>query len=112
MPESSHPVPNSLALAPAYKHNLTLLSDVDRLRALGVPAFTRGLLLASIPRTERVTLDNAEHLWRERRRLFFKPCSGFGSRAAYRSDKLTHRVWQEILVGNLWRRHWYPPASA
>ena len=31
--------------------------------------------------------------------LFFKPTAGFGSRAAYRGDKLTRRVWQEILDG-------------
>ena len=34
-----------------------------------------------------------------RRDLFFKPASGFGSRAAYRGDKLTRRVWQGILGG-------------
>ena len=31
---------------------------------------------------------------------FFKPVAGFGSRAAYRGDKLTRRVWQEILAGD------------
>ena len=39
-------------------------------------------------------------LWRERRHLFFKPFAGFGGRAAYRGDKLTQRVWQEILAGD------------
>lgn len=34
------------------------------------------------------------------RGLFFKPCTGFGSRAAYRGDKLTHRGWKEILAGD------------
>jgi hypothetical protein len=32
--------------------------------------------------------------------LFFKPAAGFGSRAAYRGDKLTRRVWQEVLAGD------------
>ena len=57
-------------------------------------------LLAGIPHTEVVKLENAERLWRERRRLFFKPFAGFGGRAAYRGDKLTRRVWQEILAGD------------
>jgi hypothetical protein len=66
---------------------------------LGVPEATQALLLAAIPHTEVVDPANAERLWRERKRLFFKPCAGYGSRAAYRGDKLTLRVWQEILAG-------------
>jgi hypothetical protein len=31
--------------------------------------------------------------------LFFKPLAGFGGRAVYRGDKLTRRVWDEILAG-------------
>jgi hypothetical protein len=77
-----------------------LLSDAKWLEALGVPQATQDLLLASIPHTEVVKLENAERLWRERRRLFFKPFAGFGGRAAYRGDKLTQRVWQEILAGD------------
>lgn len=36
----------------------------------------------------------------QRRQLFFKPAKGFGARAAYRGDKLTRRVWGEILAGD------------
>lgn len=93
------PHPQAHALH-ADKRNLALLCDARRLQALGVPQATRDLLLAAIPHTEVVTPANAERLWRERRRLFFKPCAGFGSRAAYRGDKLTQRVWQEILAGD------------
>jgi len=39
-------------------------------------------------------------LWAERRKLFFKPAAGYGSKAAYRGDKLTRRVWGEILRGD------------
>jgi hypothetical protein len=83
----------------ADKRNLALFSDAARLQALGVPAPTQETLLASVPHTEIVDPVHAERLWRERRRLFFKPFGGFGSRAAYRGDKLTQRVWQEILAG-------------
>jgi hypothetical protein len=31
-----------------------------------------------------------------RGQLFFKLATGFGSKAAYRGDKLTHRVWDQI----------------
>jgi len=92
------PHPQAHALY-ADKRNLALLSDATRLETLGVPQATQDVLLASIPHTEVVEMQHAEHLWRERRRLFFKPFAGLGGRAAYRGDKLTQRVWQEILAG-------------
>jgi hypothetical protein len=76
------------------------LSDPVQLAALGVPQSTCELLSASIPHTEVVDPTNAERLWRDRKGLFFKPFAGYGGRAAYRGDKLTQRVWQEILAGD------------
>lgn len=93
------PHPQAHALY-ADKRNLALLSDASRLQALGVQESVQAILLAGIPRTEIVTPANADHLWRERRKIFFKPTAGFGGRAAYRGDKLTKRVWQEILAGD------------
>ncbi|MDE2407176.1 MAG: hypothetical protein KGL91_04870 [Xanthomonadaceae bacterium] len=92
------PHPRAHALH-ADKRNLALLSDPEQLRRLGAPEATQALLLEHIPRTEVVTAANADRLWRERKRLFFKPFAGFGSRAAYRGDKLTQRVWQDITAG-------------
>lgn len=92
------PHPQAHALY-ADKRNLVLLSDATRLQAWGVPQATQDVLLAGIPHTEIVQAQHAERLWRERRHLFFKPFAGFGGRAAYRGDKLTQRVWQEILAG-------------
>jgi len=81
----------------ADKRNLAILCDAVQLDALGVSPATQAILLAHIPHTEIVTAANAERLWRERRRLFFKPTAGYGGRAAYRGDKLTKGVWEEIL---------------
>jgi hypothetical protein len=93
------PHPRAHALY-ADKRNLVTLSHDGTLEALGVPAEARAILVAGVPRTEPVTLERAEALWAERRKLFFKPAAGYGSKAAYRGDKLTRRVWQEILRGN------------
>ena len=93
------PHPRAHALY-ADKRNLVTLSDDGALTAMGVPAEVRALLVAAIPRTEAVTSERAETLWSERRKLFFKPAAGYGSKAAYRGDKLTRRVWQEILRGD------------
>lgn len=92
------PHPHAHALY-ADKRNLAILSDRGRLAALGVPAATQDILLAGIPHTELVQADDAERLWGLRRQRFFKPADGYGGRAAYRGDKLTRRVWDEILGG-------------
>ncbi len=83
----------------ADKRHLAVLSDEAALRELGVPAATRELLLQSVPHTQIVRAEDADALWSRRRQLFFKPAGGFGSRAAYRGDKLTRRVWESILGG-------------
>ena len=92
------PHPQAHALY-ADKRNLMTLSDPQQLQALGVSESAQAILLGGIPRTQVVTPENAEGLWEARRQLFFKPFAGYGSRAAYRGDKLTKRVWQEIIDG-------------
>ena len=92
------PHPHAHALY-ADKRNLAILSDGARLAGLGVPEATRQILLAGIPHTELVGAGDAARLWGLRRQRFFKPADGYGGRAAYRGDKLTRRVWDEILGG-------------
>ena len=62
------------------------------------PEPSRALLGDTVPRTRLLQAADAEALWAQRRGLFFKPADGFGSRAAYRGDKLTRRVWAQILA--------------
>lgn len=84
----------------ADKKNLAILSDDAVLRELGVAAEVRSVLLESVLPTRIVTPDGADALWQERKQLFFKPTAGFGGRAAYRGDKVTTRVWQDIIGGD------------
>jgi len=95
----------------ADKKNLVALSDPVQLAQWGVPEETRRILLAGIPRTELVNVAHAEDLWRRRRALFFKPACGFGARGAYRGDKLTKRVFAEILAGDYVAQAYTPPAT-
>ena len=93
------PHPRAHALY-ADKRNLAILTDETALRDMGVGADTRTLLLEGIAHTVCVHPENAETLWTARKQLFFKPAKGYGSKAAYRGDKLTRRVFGEILQGN------------
>jgi hypothetical protein len=104
------PHPRAHALY-ADKRNLSLLGSPGLLRAWGVAEADIRALEAGIPRTEIVSSGNAERLWTERRRLFFKPAAGHGSRAAYRGEKLTRRVWEEIVAGRYVAQALVPPSE-
>ena len=104
------PHPQAHALY-ADKRNLALLTDPAALDAMNVPVATQAILLAGIPRTEIVRSEQGERLWAARRGLFFKPNAGFGGRAAYRGDKVTRRVWDEIVGGDYVAQAIMPPAE-
>lgn len=104
------PHPRVYTLA-ADKRRLIDLSDPARLEALGVASADRTRLLRVVPATVAVTAENAEALWARRRSLFFKPATGFGARAAYRGDKLTQRVWSEIVAGDYVAQALVPPSE-
>ncbi|MBS1219666.1 MAG: hypothetical protein H6R21_2799 [Proteobacteria bacterium] len=104
------PHPRAHALY-ADKRNLITLSDDELLATWGVPATDRELLKAAIPQTRLVTAEHADELWRRRRQLFFKPVAGYGAKAAYRGDKLTRRVWAEILSGEFVAQALVPPGE-
>ena len=104
------PHPRAHALY-ADKRNLAVLTDADVLADLRVPLPVQAILLAGIAKTVSVTQANSGLLWQNRRRLFFKPASGYGGRAAYRGDKLTKRVWQEIAHGEYIAQALVPPSE-
>lgn len=104
------PHPRAHALY-ADKRNLILLSDPLVLAEFGVPAATQEILLAGIPRTVAVSAAEAEQFWNGRKGWFFKPATGFGSRAAYRGDKLTKRVFEEIMQGGYIAQQIVPPSE-
>jgi hypothetical protein len=104
------PHPQAHALY-ADKRNLVALCDDALLASWGVDAETRVTLANKIPRTELVVPANADDLWARRKALFFKPAAGYGSKAAYRGDKITKRVFDEVLAGNYIAQALVPPSS-
>lgn len=94
----------------ADKRNLVLLSDRERLAGWGVGE-DRLRALEAVPATVEVTPANAEALWQDRKRWFFKPIRGHGSRGVYRGEKLTTRVWGEISRGGYVAQAFAPPSE-
>ncbi|MCZ7562875.1 MAG: hypothetical protein M5U08_02890 [Burkholderiales bacterium] len=81
------------------------------MRGWRLPARDIATLLGGIPRTRPVAGEDPERLWAERKRLFFKPAAGFGSRGAYRGDKLTRKVFADILAGDYVAQALVPPSE-
>jgi hypothetical protein len=84
----------------ADKRNLTKLTDADYLRSINVSEQSIAALQEGIPQTRLVNVADAERWWGERKQWFFKPVSGYGAKGAYRGDKITKRVFEEILSGD------------
>ncbi len=81
----------------ADKRKLAWLTDAGALRAAGVADAVIQTLQQGIPHTEIVRAEDAEHWWSVRKEWFFKPVSGYGSKGAYRGDKMTKRVFEEVM---------------
>ena len=93
------PNPQAHALF-ADKRLLIRLSDAAFLVAIGASAEDIAACVAHVPSTRLVLATQSDFLWQTRREWFFKPADGYASKAAYRGDKLTQRVFEEILRGN------------
>jgi hypothetical protein len=81
----------------ADKRLLAWLRDESLLASAGLDEVDRAHLLRTIPATTIVTPDQADDLWRRRKELFFKPVDGYGSKAAYRGDKLTRKAFEHVV---------------
>lgn len=103
------PAPEHHALF-ADKRNLVLLSDADN-PALDGLAEQHKIALHRVPKTRLVEASNAEEMWQERKRLFFKPVAGFAGRGAYRGNKLTKRVWRALQQQPYVAQTLVPPAQ-
>jgi hypothetical protein len=95
----------------ADKRNLVALSDDALLAGVGASPEDRALLGEVVPTAQEVTDANADTLWTTRRQWFFKPAGGYGGKAAYRGDKLTRRVWDDIRRGGFIAQALVPPSE-
>jgi len=95
----------------ADKRNLARLTDETFLRALNVDEADIVTLQAGVPHTFIVNADMETALWADRKNLFFKPHSGYGSKGTYRGMNLTKRVFAEIVQGNYVAQILAPPGE-
>jgi hypothetical protein len=104
------PHPQAHALY-ADKRNLVLLRDEALLNEAGLSLDQRATLLRTVPETRLLDKAEAEAFWRDRKSWFFKPIQGYGSKAAYRGDKLTKSTFAEILERDYVAQRLVPPSQ-
>jgi hypothetical protein len=95
----------------ADKRNLARLSDANDLRKLGANDKDIAVLQQGVPLTIAVRPGIEDALWTNRKHLFFKPNSGYGSKGAYRGEKLTKRVFSEIMQSDYVAQRLAPPGE-
>ena len=95
----------------ADKHKLALLTDAAWLGAAGLPQAHIDALVQGIPQTEIVRAEQAEQWWAERKQWFFKPAGGYGGKGAYRGDKMTKRVFDEVMQSDYVAQRLAPPGE-
>lgn len=93
----------------ANKLNLETLTTHSELQSLGVSPEGISILTQGIPQTRQVKKEEASRLWEQRKHLFFKPASGYGSKAAYRGDKITKKVFEDVMAGDYVAQTLAPP---
>lgn len=101
-----------------HPHEYRLLADKERLVELGRAGVLESLALTNeqrqiisraLIRTTAVSdFADADTLWAERKKLFFKPMRSFGGKAAYRGGSLSRRVFEEILKGQYLAQEFVP----
>lgn len=96
----------------ADKRKLASFTDADDLRAESVSQGAMDALLKGVPQARSVFAGEAAQWWDERKHWFFKPVSGYGSKGAYRGDKLTKRVFEEVMQsGDYIAQRMVPPGE-
>jgi len=87
--------PASRALREAYVSGAAVVTPHPRAHALHADKRNLiGLDVAGVPECRPVT----PALWQSRRRWYFKPAGGHGSRGVYRGAKITRGRWAEVLA--------------
>lgn len=82
----------------AHKSNYLVLRDSDFLSTI-LTQEELAVLDESIPDTVLVDEEHSEQLWKDRKKYFFKPVSGYGGKGAYNGRGLTKETWEHIKKG-------------
>ena len=110
-----------IACISPHPHEYRLLADKERLlelaRADAIDAFDEltkeqkdALKRTLIPTKDVREFANADTLWADRKRWFFKPMRSFGGKATYRGASITRAAFAEVLERTAYLAQEFVPA--
>lgn len=109
----------NIVLTP-HPYEYLLLADKQRLIDWSGPSFFESLafdphktskIKDHLPYGQALTSSNADECWSQRKKLFFKPKRSFGSKQSYRGDKISRKLFEELLSQNLFAQEYIPPSE-
>lgn len=56
--------------------------------------------------------ENAEALWKQRKKFFFKPKNSFGGKSAYRGQSIGHKVFDRMMEADPIIQEYFPPQKS
>lgn len=62
----------------------------------------------NLPLSRPVSNENIEELWSQRKKLFFKPQSSFGSKQSYKGSSMSRKIVDDMLEGNFIAQEYVP----
>lgn len=113
----SHWQANDVILTP-HPYEYFLLADKQRLidwnginffESLDFSSQKAQTIKSHLPHGQDLTPANADECWSQRKKLFFKPKRSFGSKQSYRGDKISRKLFDEILSQDLFAQEYVPP---
>jgi hypothetical protein len=105
------PNPNEYLLL-ADKQRLVEWSTPGWLESTGLRGPDVEAIRHSLPRSLDLEAGaDVEYVWRERKRLFFKPKQSFGAKGAYRGANITRKRFAEIVQRPYIAQEFVPPAT-
>lgn len=71
----------------------------------------KAALQRNMPMCQTVNAENAEEMWSQRKKLFFKPKRAYGSKQSYKGASMSRRVMDDILAGDFIAQEYVPAAE-
>lgn len=92
----------------ADKQRLIEWSQPGALDSSGLAPNQLETLLSTLPRCQDLNPEQAERLWAERKKLFFKPKREFGSKKAFKGASISRKMFDELLQQDLMAQEYIP----
>ena len=78
------------------------------LDALGITSARKDLILQAVPQSADLNQNNADQLWAERKKFFFKPKNAFGSKYSYRGASMSRKAFDGMIDQNMLAQEYVP----